>query len=382
MLRILLAGLWCLLSAAAVPAQDKKYYCNECKGNGFLPCKGKDCNEKTNCGTKTPHKCDAQYGARCCRGTKKLLCPKCKDPVVDAELTAELSSRADWVESQRKLDDDVNARFSHIETEHWSFHWSVPEWKVGEVVLSRTRAGHLFAERLEKAYEMMADVFGTSTPRLTGYIVNTADEMMRCTLIKQGIGHANMPFKIYSPAGSFTCRPMAGGNGNDFDLKDDKFFHPHVVHTGVHIITQATYGCPRPMEFAPWIDEALSHWAEMQIVKQQTTFCMREVNNNKDRWRMADWKKEILGEVTSKKEEPFAKLITFQDDKLQPRDKAHCWSWVDFMLHGKNREKFPLFFKTLKETNDTKKALDAAYGWSTAAFHEKWREHVIKTYAP
>ena len=70
-------------------------------------------------------------------------------------------------------------------------------------------------------------------------------------------------------------------------------------------------------------------------------------------------------------------------DRSSDRDRAYGWAFVEFLIRTRKPEEFRKFFKTLKSTNgDTKKAMQTAYGWSTARFQEKWREYVLKTWAP
>ena len=378
MTRTIAAGAAVLLFLTALlGAQTPRNSCSDCKGTGYAACKKKECKPALHCGIPGEHKCDALFSAKCCRGLQKTLCPKCKDPILEVDMQAEVEARIAWVERMRKYDDACNTRFSHVETDHWLVHCSFPEWKVGDTVLSRSRAAHLMAERLEKMTLKLEEILGGKSPKHEAFLVWTAEEMMRTTLSQQGIGQTNLPFKTYGNTGKFTVRPLPGGGGSDLGTKTDENFHPHLLHTGAHLVTQSVHGYVQ--QFAPWIDEPISHWIEIEGFKKQATFCFREVNNNKDPWRSNDWKKQMWGEVGSKKEEPFAKLITFVDDKLAPRDKAHCWSWVDYMIKSKPGA-FAVFFKELKATNDTKKALEKAYGMSTAAFHDKWREWVLKTY--
>jgi hypothetical protein len=368
-----------LLVSTVADGQTPRNSCSECKMQGFKPCKSKDCKPDRHCGISIEHKCDALFAAKCCRGMQQILCPKCKDPILAVDNDAELQSRAAWVERMRKFDDECQTRFSHVETSRWIVHCSFPDWKVGDVVLSRSKTAHLFAERLETMTARLEGIFGGSSSKHSAFVVWTGQEMMRTTLTQQGVGYDSMPHMTYNTNGKMTLRPRQGMGGSDLGTKNDDTFHPHLLHAGAHLVTQAMFGIKQ--DFVQWIDEAISHWYEIAFFEKQATFCMREINNNKDPWRSTDWKKQIYGEVTTKKEEQFAKLITYQNDKLAPRDKAHCWSYVEFLISA-HPEEFKTFFRELKSTNDTKKALDKALGWSTATFQEKWREHVLKTYAP
>jgi hypothetical protein len=198
--------------------------------------------------------------------------------------------------------------------------------------------------------------------------------MMRTTLTTQKVGHTQ-PFKTFGPLGIFTTRPHE-------EFIADEFFHPHVVHTASHLLLHATHAAP--VEFMQsWFHEAFSHWVEIARFKKQTTYCFHEVGKKKDPWLLADWKKQIYGEVVARRDEPLAMIMTRDTDRQTPRDWAHGWAFVEFMIKSRKPEEFRKFFETMKETNgDTKKSLQAAYGWSTAAFTEKWREYVIRNWAP
>jgi hypothetical protein len=367
-----------LILAAPIAAQTAAK-CYDCKGTGLIPCPGKECKTEKICGTKIPHKCDAIYGAECCRGIGKILCPKCKDPIVETELKTELEARKAWVDQMRKVDQGTQMRFAHVETDHWIFHCSLPAWKVkvnvDEVTLNRVRSAHLWAERLEDTAVFVQKVLGKFPgAKQTANIVNNGEEMMRVTLTTQGVGK-NRPFKTFSPNGIFTTGPHD-------EFINDENLHPHVVHTATHILMHATHASPS--EFMnSWFHEAFAHWVEYEKFKQQRTFCWQEVANQKDPWILADGKKNVYSEVGSKKDEPLAMIMTKDIDRSKARDRAYGWAFVEFMIKTRKPEEFRKFHETLKETNgDTKKALNAAYGWSTASFQEKWREWVLKNWAP
>jgi hypothetical protein len=87
--------------------------------------------------------------------------------------------------------------------------------------------------------------------------------------------------------------------------------------------------------------------------------------------------------VSGKKDEPLAMIMTKDIDRSKARDRAYGWAFVEYMTEAKKPDEFRKFFETMKETNgDTKKALQAAYGMTTAGFQEKWREWVLKNWAP
>lgn len=370
--------VFALMLAAPLAAQTAAK-CYDCKGMGWIPCPGKECKTEKICGTKIPHKCDAMFAAECCRGTGKILCPKCKDPIVEAELKTELEARKAWLDQMKKVDQGAQLRFCHVETEHWIFHCSLPAWKVKvnaeEVTINRVRTAHLWAERLEDTATFISKVLGKyPAAKQTANLVSNPDEMMRTTLTVQGIGK-NKPFKTFGPAGIFTTGPHE-------EFINDENLHPHFVHTATHILMHATHAAPT--EFMnSWFHEAFAHWVEYEKFKQQRTFCWQEVQNQKDPWIMGDWKKNVYGEVAGKKDEPLAMVMTKDIDRSKARDRAYGWAFVEFMIKSRKPEEFRKYFETMKETNgDTKKALNSAYGWSTASFQENWRAWVLKNWAP
>ena len=185
-------------------------------------------------------------GQECCRGIGKILCPKCKDPVVKAELEAELEARKAWVDQQRKVDKGAGLKFAHVETDHWILHSSQPAWKIKvnleNVTLNRVKAAHLWADRLEDTATFVQKILGSyPAAKQTCCIVINQDEMMRTTLTVQGVGQKQTYKTFGNPSGIFTTYP-------EEEFTTDELFHPHVVHSAVHILLHATHA-QTPMEF-------------------------------------------------------------------------------------------------------------------------------------
>jgi hypothetical protein len=381
---VLLGALAMLVSATflATPLEAQTAAkCYQCKGTGLLPCPNKDCKTEKICGTKLSHKCDAIWGQECCRGIGKILCPKCKDPIVETELKTELESRKAWVDKQRKIDKGAQTRFAHVETDHWILHSSFPAWKVkineNEVTYNRVRAAHLWAERLEETATFVQKILGSYTAqKQSACLVTNEDEMMRTTLTVQGQGQKRSYKTFGNPLGIFTTAPYD-------EFISDELFHPHVVHSAAHILLHATHATT-PVEFmSTWVHEAFAHWVEIERFGKQATFCNEEVAQANNPWRLANWKRNVYGEVAGRKDEPLAAIMGRDTDRLSDRDRAHGWAFLEFLTETRKPEEFRKFIETLKSTSgDTKKAMQTAYGWSTATFQEKWREYVLKTWAP
>jgi hypothetical protein len=375
LLGLTLVSVAALASLAARAGAQTAAKCYDCKGTGLLVCEKKDCKPEKVCGIKLEHKCDNIYSQECCRGYGKILCPKCKDPVVEAELKTELEDRKAWLDKMRSYDKLSQTRFAHVETQYWYLHCSMPQWKVGDATLNRVRIAHLWAERLHfTAIDCQTYLGSYPAQKQTGNIVVGPDEAMRTTLTFQGIGHSQ-PYKTLAPAGCFTTRPHE-------EFVTDELLHPHVVHNAAHVLLHATGPMTQEGFFNSWFHEAFAHWIEMNRFEKQRTFCWHEVANPKDPWKLADWKKTVYGEVVGKKDEPLAMIMTRDIDRSSARDRAYGWAFVEFMIKTR-REEFKKFFTVMKQANgDTKKALQQAYGLSSAGFQEKWREYVLKTWAP
>lgn len=371
--RYFLALVLLLVGAPAV-AQN---ICIECKGVGWLACASRKCKDTLVLGAKTDFKHDAIWGEACCRGIQKVVCPKCQNAIAKAEIENELTMRKSWVDRMRKYDEECGTKFSHVETEQWVLHYSIPQWKIGDASLNRVKASLQWAIRLDSVSSLMRAALQSSPGgKCQAFLVATEAEQKRTTLTQQGVARSAQAFNTYGTPQSgakFTTRPMPP------DMTVDDGFHPHVVHNATHIITQATNGFLQ--EFPSWLDEGMSHWVELQLFEKATTFCFRELAIGKDQWKQNDWRKSLYSAVAQKKDLPFATIITHDMDKLSVQEKAYAWSFVEFLITAQG-PKFPTLFAEMKKDKDTKKALQKALGWSTVQFQEEWRKHVLKTYAP
>ena len=374
-----LAALLLLLGASTVAstfAQDPenpspRRFCTKCKQTGWLPCPGRQHDERKHCGFVFPHRCVGMCTATCCHGIQKVPCQDCKDPECLAEFENEKASRLAWAESIQKLDTELALPLSHVETENFVVHSSILEWKVKETTYARTKIAHLFATRLEAVAKRFKEVTGMlPSTKQTFYLVPNQADNQRVTLIKMGGEHATT-FRLNSSA----CVVCTWPNPIN-DLGRDELFHAHVVHLGAHTLIQAAYGFQ--LKLPAWFDEGFAEWLEIDTFKSCRTFCFNEVNA-KDPWETADWMKKIYGEVTGGKEVSFAGVVPMILDKMRYRDLAYCWSYIDYLIRS-DPERFKKFFERMKRTIDTKKSLEETYEVSTATFQERWRAWVLKNY--
>lgn len=360
----------CLAQAGSAQVAKK---CFKCQGTSWLPCTNKDHEQKRVCGITNPHKCDTIYRTPCCLGIGKTPCLTCRDPSIEAEFENEKAMRISWLESTSMLENEMKLGFVHIETDNYILRSNLPSWKIKDITYSRTKAAHLFAQRLEAVASRFKTVTGVlpSTKQLF-WIGSSEKDNFRITILKFGGGQNNM-YRQNGPQ----CQICTWPNPNPPRmLGSDEQFHSHVIHAGTHELTQSAVAFH--LNFQSWFDEAMSHWMERDFLGTSRNFCFHEVQA-KDPWEVADWSKRIFGEVAAKSEPQFAAITGLGLDHMKYRDVAYAWGFVDYMIKAEP-EKFKVFFAAIKKHNDTKKALEEAFQQSTAAFQDSWRAWVLKNY--
>lgn len=366
-----------LLVAAVLQGLPAQKTCYKCKDEGYVACKSKDHDTRRTCGKwKFEHKCSSLFSAPCCRGTHKVLCERCNDPVAEAELLEAAESRTSWVKRQKDYLARAGLKGVTVETKNFTLHFLIRRWTSKASRLTRNRAAHLFAYRLQETADRFQEICGT-LPGLRQTLTMCANEKenLSFTLNHMGGGY-RVPFRRNSTAGIVCTWPIPR---QPWDLKNDKHMHSHVVHLGTHLLHWATV--KMHMETVVWFDVGLAHWMEIDQTKQTRNFCFNE-GTGKDLWMDANWKKKIYMEVGSNSEVKFATLLTRKNlDQTNHRDHAYCWSFIDY-LTTVYPEKFKKFYREMKLQNDTKKALDAVFNMSTASLHDRWRKWVRKNYAP
>ena len=155
-MRLILIPMMVALALQALPAQRT---CYKCKGEGYIACKKKDHDTRRTCGKWAfEHKCSPLFSAACCRGTQKVFCERCNDPIAEAEITEELEGRVGWVKKQRELLAKAGLKGVTVETKNFTLHFMVHRWNSKEARLTRNRAAHLFAYRLQQAADRFQEV--------------------------------------------------------------------------------------------------------------------------------------------------------------------------------------------------------------------------------
>ena len=363
-----------LLQPPSLPAQGHR--CARCKDEGLIPCKSKEHSHKKVCGYTWDHKCTAIYDARCCRGTELVPCPNksCNQPVALLKHEEELAQRKAWVDRMRLIDKKTGFRFEHVETDGWVLHSSIPRIKIKDRSLRKVKTAHRFMDILLRTARRFQEITGVLPgPKQEVFLVPDERQNLTVTLHYFGVGH-KVAYKIYSTQSKVCSWPRPP------ELKSDTAFAAHVCHLAAHQLTQSSVAFKRNL--AGWIDVGMAHWLELDLMKEKSTFCFKEVNSNgKNRWEGGKWKKMIHSEVRKRNEALFADISRRDVDNLDHRAHAYCWSYVDFLVR-KHPDEFKKLFRKIKQTNDTKAALDAALSWSTTGFQKEWRRFVLKEYQP
>ncbi len=346
--------------------------CSKCQGTGLIACTSKDHDTKKHCGISRPHLCDAVLGAKCCGGLQKIACANCNRLDIAEELDRERITRESWLATQRKYDTDTRIQMSHVQTDNMIVHWSPLTWKVGETILSRSRAAHLYADRVEHLAEKFKKVTGVlPTQRQSVWIMKAPAEEGVVTLLYMGGGYTS-PFKQLGQTGNFATWP-----NRQTGTTEDEFMHQHVIHNTTHLLVEAGHNFR--LEFSPWFVEGLAHWMEIEYFGEARNYCFQEINV-KGPWENAGWPKKLFGEISGGKDLPLSGMYGKKMDQMSHRDTAYNWSFVDGLIRSIDEAKFPDYYRTLKSTNDGQAALDQVFGLSSTSFQERWRAWALKRY--
>ena len=368
--RFVVSTLLILLLSATLSAQTR---CTRCKNHGWIPCPGKEHIQKRVCGTSLPHRCDILYRARCCRGIGRLPCPKCNDTIGRLQIEEEMETRRRWTKKMAKVDGSVGVRFVHIESKHFLLHWSVASWKERNKTRDRVKSGHLFAERLEKLAKRFEQIT-ESIPK--------SRQVVYCS---SNLIHHKKTTKYLMGAESSGTWTKPGSRGRIAIWPEPRFtrkakdFHASLVFNVVGILCQASERYTPG--FAPWFQNGLSHWIERDQFGISRNFNNTDPDKPEENtWIDGLWRRKIRKLAQRRRDPDVEKLLDDAAEELDPTDQVIAWSYVDFLMKGPDKAKFPAFFKALKKRNHVREALDEVYGMSAKSFHEAWRNYVMRSY--
>lgn len=354
-MRLSIPLLLLVLSAPAL-AQG----CAVCEGKGWVVCPDPRCRQGK-CGD-FEHRCDIVYRLPCCRGIRRRPCPECENPIVGVRLGEEGEVRRAWVRQMMEVDRHIGVRFVHVETRHFRLHYSVPEWKKGSKRYPRQEAAHFFAERLEEIAEEFEEVTG-ALPARKQEVYLVADLVQQRKSSQRLLGRERDGALV-----------RFGNEGRYVDWPDpkrfrtDEDFHASVTHNAARLLAQAAI--EYQPNFPPIMDAGFGHLFERRRFKSSRTFSI-EKTDDKDPWiKTLFWARMVRGEIRSKENESLETLT--RSFAYSPREQAHAWTFVRFLVDGPRRKEFQRFYRTLKEGATLEEASRRVLGWDARKLERAW----------
>lgn len=348
------------------------------------------------------------------------------------------SQPATTQEIQERLD---YANFLWVETEHFRIGSSLRAWRVANDQKTRTKIRaeleelqkrlpsvnprarvlspwlrlHLFAQRMENAYEEFRSMIGVPAEdfprdkdeviagygRFLGYgpYLGMPEKFVLLMTDKTG------PYQEYME--SFIGK---GGRvpqrwhfmdagilffGTAVELgqfKHDTALHSHVVFNMMHNFVDGFRGYA--YDVPVWITEGLGHWAERRVDPRWNSFSQSESTRVETNtlWR---WEQETRKLIAAGQGTPFSEAYKWRDyGNIEFDDHILLWSRWDYLMTFGN-EKFSEFMFHVKgrihpetwatDQNDlvgaTREALREVYGLTPLTLDEKWKEWVMENYA-
>jgi hypothetical protein len=164
--------------------------------------------------------------------------------------------------------------------------------------------------------------------------------------------------------------------------KGDGIFNAHVVHNIAHNLVDGHNNYYR--ETWGWLEEGLAHYYERREQEKHNTFCWSEGKPPAD-FLKPDWKSVIYGLVRRGRDDPLGQWCEkLQPGQLSGTQNGTSWSIVAWLV-----ETDPVrFTKLLDRVDDREKkptseeCIEYAFGVSPTVLHQRWREYVMKEYAP
>jgi len=318
-------------------------------------------------------------------------CPKCLCPSLHGkaktEWDAKVAARRDWLKAQREIDaflnDPKDLRLMHVKTEHFDLAWSIPKIKIGNVVLDQHHAIHLYAQRLEEAYQTWLDPFGFK---------HEAEQngVRHQVMVFEQLRHANKAEPKYTGMGGqgttngvklVGVKSVFVTHWNKTVNPDDEAFHEYLVHNVCHLFLASNYNMFWLARKHGWIDEGLSHYFTDKRFGQVRTHCYQEQDEAKQ-WILGAWRPEVRKRVAVDKIPAFAEVVVKHAEALTAEEHMFVWSWVQYLNDGFDHAKFVQLVRGLKEQRPLRDVLQEAYGVSMFQLLENWKKYVLENYPP
>lgn len=268
-----------------------------------------------------------------------------------------------------------------------------PKFAIGRdgAFLDPHERAHLYHIRAERLYAHFAALTDCQTPYLgmeAPYEVYLFDDYAEHhALVDKFIGRANdkagVPdhqkekpnYMCFTTAESQVARNPGGGKG-------DGIFMGHVIHNLAHNLCDGHGNYHR--ETWAWLEEGLGHYYERREQDRGNTFCWAEGKPPAD-FLKPDWGSVIYGLVRRGRDDPLGEWCEkLQPGQLSGTQNGMSWAVVKWMI-----ETDPVrFTKLLQKLEDyemkptCEQSIEFAFGVSPTVLHNRWREYVLKEYAP
>jgi hypothetical protein len=248
---------------------------------------------------------------------------------------------------------------------------------------------HLYQIRVERLYAHFAALTDNKRPWLgmdAPYELYMFDDYAEHhALVDKFIGRANDKagvqhhdrekpnFMVFSTSESQVARDKGKG---------EAIFSNHIFHNVAHNLADGFHNYYR--ETWGWLEEGIGHYYERRENERHNTFCWSEGRPPAE-FLKPDWNSVIYGLVRRGRDDPLSQWCEkLQPGQLSGTQNGMSWSIVKWMI-----ETEPIrFTKMLEKLNDheakptCEQAIEYAFGVSTTVIHQRWRDYVLKEYAP
>lgn len=378
MLRIVVV----VAALAALPvlhAEDK--LCGKCKTTGRVP--NPVVTEKWTAAEAGAIHCSAKIDKdpTAC-GSPFLVCRGCAAVALaqkaQAELDAYVAGEKAWLAERRKIDAVVKPRapLVHVETEHFLLISGLAKVTLADrTVLDAHAAAHLYARRLEETYAWFLRLMGATDAdmRVKKHQVFLMDDLR--TLITAAGQYAQLPT---DRAGRAVGDPSILTTWRDRAVfKTDEDFHRHVVHHVVHLFLGVFFQKIWLVERAGFLEEGVSHVAEMELFKKSGNSCNLE--GSEQDMADEDWEPIVRKLAAAGPPLTFAELAPKKAHVLTPAEHYLAWSFTDYLWKLEPKKLRELVI-ALKQDKPLRDALRELYGVTIVGIDASWKAWVLEHY--
>jgi hypothetical protein len=358
--------------------------CNFCQNKGAKDCRRHSRKDREAEDDEVTLFCSHVITCQECAGTMLVDCSRCKNPEVEARLENQRKKNLAWLAARReKVDKLIKHEVMHLSSKNFDLTYDLKPMKVGRKRLSQHEHAHLYLQRLEDFRDLFMETMQISTRELPNrpeiYMWRDGRDQNIAALKFAGIGATGAGVKLMGAKTVFTMQYQKRY------MKDDDDLHRNIVHNVAHLLLsnmEPSYWIGKLK--GGWVDAGVAHYFEFKLDGICSNFCYQEQATNKG-YKNGKWLVPVRKMVQLDDLLPFAETITKNTDQLEPKEHALCFSYVHFCLEGDLVEKdhgkaFCKLVRALKAKEPTRDGLRKAYGLTTFAFVEKWKEWVLKTY--